>query len=80
MNWDGSPDLSTLPCVKWTARGRLLYGIGSSARCSAMTWRNGVVGQRHKNEGLHVCMELIHFIVQQKLTNTVKQFYSYKNK
>ena len=29
--------------------------------------------------GIHVCIKLIHFVIQQKLTITVKQLYSNKD-
>ena len=32
MNWERSPDMHALPCVKERASGKLLCGIGSSAR------------------------------------------------
>jgi len=32
-NWDGH----TLPCVEQITSGKLLYGTGSSTRCSVMT-------------------------------------------
>ena len=37
MNGERSVDVHTLPCVKETASGKLLYSTGSSAQCSVMT-------------------------------------------
>jgi len=37
--------------------------------------RTGGVGGRIKREGISVYIWLIHFVVQQKLLNIVKQFY-----
>ena len=36
-----SIDRYILPCVKQTASGKLLYGTGSPAWCSVMTWATG---------------------------------------
>ena len=36
-NWEMRIDIYTLPCVKQTASGKLLYSTGSSARCSVVT-------------------------------------------
>ena len=35
-NWESSSNIYTLPCVKWTAGGKLLHSTGSSAQCSVM--------------------------------------------
>ena len=54
------------------ASRKLLYSIGSSAQCSVMTERSEIgvgMGGRFKREGIYVYIQLIHFIVQQKLTN-----------
>ena len=45
MSQQSSTDMSTLPCVKHTARGKLLCGTGSSAWCSVMTSRDGKESQ-----------------------------------
>ena len=44
VNWASSIDGYTLPCVKQIVGGKLLYNTGSSAWCSVMTWRGGIVG------------------------------------
>ena len=38
---ESSIDIYILPCVKQTASGKLLYGTGSPAWCSVMTWAAG---------------------------------------
>ena len=38
------------------------------------------MGKKYKKEGMYVYMGLIHFAVQQKQTNIVKQLYSKKEK
>ena len=55
--WEIGTDIYTLPRVKQIASGTLLRNTGSSARCSAMTWRGGMrreVGGCSKREGIHV--------------------------
>ena len=70
MNWEIRIDIYTLPCVKQTASGTLLYSTGSSAQCSVMTERSGMGGMqgRLKRKGTYACIWLIHFVVQKKLT------------
>ena len=46
----------------------LLYSTGNSTQCSVVTW----VGRKSKKEGIYVYIWLIHFIVQQKLTQHYK--------
>ena len=68
-------DINTLPCVKLIASGNLLYSTGSSAWCSVMTQMGGMgvrVEGRSKREGIYVYIWLIHFTVQQKLTQHCK--------
>ena len=73
----------TLPCVKQLASGKLLYSTESSVQCSVINQKHGMVGVggRCKREGLYVCLQLIHFIVQQKLTqHCKKKCFNKKNK
>ena len=42
MNWENDVATYTLPHVKQTARGNLLYDGGSSTPCSVMTWKGGM--------------------------------------
>ena len=37
MNRESNTDINTVPCIKKTASGKLLYSTGSSSRCSVMT-------------------------------------------
>ena len=69
MNWEIQIDMYTLLCVKQIASGNLLYNTGSSAQCSVMTQMDRVGGGR---EGIYVYIQLIHLIVQQKLTQHCK--------
>ena len=71
MNWEIGTDIYTLPCVKQIASGNLLYSTGSSVQPSVVTWMGGMVG-RSKREGIYVHIQLIHFVVQQKLTQHCK--------
>ena len=56
MNWEIRIDIYTLPCVKQTASGTLLYSTGSSAQCSVMTERSGIGGEKGmlRREGTYV--------------------------
>ena len=57
--WEAHPGqpVYTLPCVKQTASGKLLHNTGSSAQCSAMTYRGGMgVGEREVQEGRDICI------------------------
>ena len=71
--WDelrGDIDIYTPPCVKQIASGNLLYNTGNSAWCSVMTQRDGKGGGRRSKRGeIYAYIQLIHFIVQQKLTH-----------
>ena len=52
MNRESSAEISTLPCVKWPARGKLLYNTGSSAWCSVIPGGlGGWSGRRLKGRG-----------------------------
>ena len=55
---------------KWEAAA---HGTGSPAWCSVITdgWSGGVAG-RYKREGIHLHIQLTHFIVQQKLAQQCK--------
>ena len=68
--------------MKQIASGKLLYSTGNLAQCSVMTWRGvvgwGVVGWGgwEVKEGGDVYIQLTHFVVQQKLTQGLKQLYT----
>ena len=69
MNWEIGIDVYALLCVKQIASGNLLYSAGSSAQRSVMTWMGGMgMGKGNPGGRTYVYIELIHFIVQQKLT------------
>ena len=73
----------TLPCVKQIASGKLLYNPSSSAQCSVMTQKGGVeqgVGGRLKMKGIQLHLQLIHVVVQQKLTQHCKTIIHQKKK
>ena len=57
MNWEIRTDTYTLPSVKQTAHGKLLYSTGCSAQCSAMTKRGGM-GGREVQEGKDICIHI----------------------
>ena len=46
MNWESGVETYTLPRVKQIASEKLLDKPGSSARCSVMTQRSRMVGER----------------------------------
>ena len=59
----------TLLCVKQIARGAAVESRGlNSALCEDLDGCGGGEGRRLKREGIHVCIQLIHFPVQQRLT------------
>ena len=48
--------------------------------CDDLEWWDEGVGGRLNREGIYVYIQLIHFVVQQKLTNIGKQCPPIKNK
>jgi len=50
MNWESGVETYTLPRVKQIASEKLLDKPGSSARCSVMTQRSRMVGERGGRE------------------------------
>ena len=71
-NWEIRIDIYIPPCVKQVASWKLLQNIGSSARCSVMIQRGGrrggvVVGGRSKRKEICEYIQLVYFIIQQKL-------------
>ena len=67
MNLEIGIDICALPFVKQIARGNLLYSPGSSTRGSVVTQMDGRGGVKSQSEGIYVYIQLIHFVVQQKL-------------
>ena len=51
INREVGTDIHTLPCIKQTASGKLLYSSGSSAWCSVVIWSGGMGGGREAKEG-----------------------------
>ena len=64
IHWEIRIDVYPLPCVKWTASGKLLCSTGSSALCSVMTERAGMrgVGWKLKREGVYVYLHSSHAV------------------
>ena len=59
------------------ASGKLLHSTGRSARCFVVTYRGGIgsVGgeaQEGGDMGIYVYIQLIHFVLQHKLTKHCK--------
>ena len=67
-------DIYALPCVKQISSGNMLWSAGSSTQCSVVTQMGGMgSGGREVLEGEdYVYIQLIHFVVQQKLTQFCK--------
>ena len=67
-------DIYTLSNIKQIASGKQPHSTGRSAWCFVSTQRGGVgrVGERCKREEIQVYIQLIHFIVQKKLTQHCK--------
>ena len=65
MNWEIGIDISTLPCIKQMAGGKLLYSIRSLAWCSVMTQHDGIGGEweggpRRREYIIHIADTLLH--------------------
>ena len=81
MKWDSSTDMYTLPCIKQLVGSCC---IAQGAQPNALWWRSGWEwgGGRLKRERMYIHRQLIHIIVQQKLTQyfkaTVFQFKFFK--
>ena len=70
---ESSIDIYILPSIKQTASGKLLYSTGSSAQCSVMTKMGGMRGGGWEaSEGGGICIQLVHDVVQQRLTQHCK--------
>ena len=69
-----SGSLSLLLGTEWITNENLLCSTGNSTQCSVVTY----MGRKFKKEWLYYTLQLIHFAVQQKLNNIVKQLYSNK--
>ena len=70
---ESSTDICTLPCAKQRASGKLRYRELSSELCDDLDgWDAGRVTGRLNREEIHVYLELIHTVVQQKPTQHCK--------
>lgn len=61
INWEIRIDTHTLRYIKQIISKNLLFGTGNGAQFSAVTY----MGKETKNKWIHVCVQLIHFAVQQ---------------
>ena len=70
VNWKIGIDIYTLLilCIKQITDKNLPQSTGNSTQCSVVTY----IGRKFKTEGLHVYRQLIHFAIQQKLTQLCK--------
>ena len=68
MNWEIGIDIYTLLCVKQITNKNLLYSTGNSTQFSVP---NGKEIKKMWGD-IHVYIELIHFSVQQKVTQHCK--------
>ena len=58
-HWEVRTELYTIPCVKWTASGELLYSTGSSAQCSGTTERVGMGEWDGCSRGRGICILIV---------------------
>ena len=70
MNWEIGIDIYTLLilCIKKITNENLLYGTGNSTQHSVVTQ----MGKKSKKRGNIYTVQLIHFTVQEKLTQHYK--------
>ena len=68
MAWEIGIDIYTLLCIKRITNKNRLYSTGNSTQCPVVTQ----MGRKSKEEGIYVYVWLIHFAVQQKLTQHCK--------
>lgn len=66
-------DIYTLPCAKRIAGEKLLCVTQELSSCSVMTQKGGDGGGRRLKRGIYAYIELIHIVVQEKLTQHCKQ-------
>ena len=69
MRWEIAADIYTLVCAKQVSDKILLDSTGSSTPCSMVTCMGR---QSKKRSCIHIYKELIHFVVQQELTQRCK--------
>ena len=68
INWEIGIDIYTLLYIKYITNKDLLHSTGISSQYSVMTY----MGKESKKEWICVYVYLIHFAVQQKLTQHCK--------
>ena len=67
MNWNGSMDIYTLPCVEQIVSGTLLANTGDQpALCDDRAGWEAGMGERLRREQIRVCSWLIYLVVWQK--------------
>ena len=69
MNWETGKDIYTLLCIKKIANKNLMYNKGNSTQSSVVT----KYGKIFVKTWIHVYVQPIHFVVQQKLTQHCKE-------
>ena len=75
MNWETEIDKYMLLYIKQITNKDLVYSTENKTQWSVMA----IKGEESKKEWIYVFVYLLHFSVQQKLTNIVNQDYSNKN-
>ena len=64
ISWEIGIDIYTLLYIKYITNKNLLYSTGNSTQYSVLAY----LGKESKKEWIYVYVYLIHFAVQQKLT------------
>ena len=72
VNWEIGINIYTLLYIKQKTNKDLLYNTGNSVVCNELY-------RKKESQKEWICMKLIHFVVQQKLTQHCKWLYSYEN-
>ena len=75
MNWETEIDKYMLLYIKQITNKDLVYSTENETQWSVMA----IKGEESKKEWVYEFVYLLHFSVQQKLTNIVNQDYSNKN-
>ena len=70
INSEIGVDMCTAMCKP--PSGNLMHNAGSSVRCSVVIQICGMEEGRSKRKGIYVCIQLIHLVLQQKLTQHCK--------
>ena len=69
-NWQTGTDIYTLLtlCIKYVASENLLHSSDNSTQCSVVT----ETGKKSRKEGMYAYAQLIHYAVEQKITQHCK--------